>query len=154
MRRKIGRSLVIPLIATAAIVPVTLSASASPAGGVELRFDGTVTSFVAVPVRSGGSPQHPGDQVFFDVQLSENGRSVGHSPHHCTAITANDTLCESVIVLADGEVTLQTALGITNAPPVVHVAVTGGTGTYRDAQGELTLTANPDGSQTWVLDLS
>jgi hypothetical protein len=154
MRCNIGRSLAIPLIATAAIVPITLSASASPAGGVELRFDGTVTSFVAVPARSSGSPQHPGDQVFFDVQLSENRSPVGHSPHHCTAITAEDSLCESVIVLADGQITLQTALGTTNAPPVVHVAVTGGTGIYRNAQGELTLTANPDGSQTWDLELS
>jgi hypothetical protein len=154
MRPKIGRSLAIPVIAAAAIVPVSLSASASPASGVELRFDGTVTSYVAMPARSGGSPQHPGDEAFFDVQLTQNGRTVGHSPHHCTAITADDSLCESVIVLDGGQVTLQTALGATNTPPVVHVAVTGGTGAYRNAQGELTLTANPDGSQSWDLNLS
>jgi hypothetical protein len=86
------------------------------------------------------------------VQLTDRGRLVGHSPHHCTAITADDTLCESVMVLDGGQITLQTALGA-DVPSVIHVAVTGGTGTYRNAQGQLTITLNTDGSQTWNLDL-
>jgi hypothetical protein len=152
MRRKIGRSLAIALIAVTGIVAVTLTASAAATGSSEQQLDGTVTTYVAVPARPAGAPQHPGDQTFFDVQLTDRGRLVGHSPHHCTAITADDTLCESVMVLDGGQITLQTALGA-DVPSVIHVAVTGGTGTYRNAQGQLTITLNTDGSQTWNLDL-
>lgn len=118
-----------------------------------LQFRATIAQFTAVPNRPSTAAQQPGDQLFYVAQLTQHGKHIGASPHHCTAITAQYSLCEAVAVLPNGLITFQTALGGTNLPPIVKVAITGGTGDYRAAHGELRITANSDGTQTWRLDL-
>jgi len=127
-------------------------ASASSSATRTLQLHATITDFTALPARPDTEAQQPGDQFLYIAQLTNAGKPAGLSPHHCAAITADYTLCDAVANLADGQVTFQTALGGKNVLPVVKVAITGGTGKYRDAHGQLTITANADGSQDWQLD--
>ena len=141
MHRSVATPLLVLPIVLAGIAITTLSsaaASTSPADDLQLRA--TISDFTASPNRAPDAPQQPGDQAFFIAQLTQNGKQVGLSPHHCTAITADYSLCEAVANLPGGQVSFQTALGGTNQAPRVAVAITGGTGKYRDAHGQLTIT--------------
>jgi len=148
--------------AAAALAATTLAgaatfgsiAQASPAhhGGATLRLTGTVVSFHAVPDRPSGAPQRAGDETFFVVKLSRDGRTVGRAPHHCVAADARYSLCTSVADLRRGQISLETALLPTTK--VATVAVTGGTGAYRGVTGELDLTQRSDGTISWVFHLS
>jgi hypothetical protein len=130
------------------------SASASSSRAEVLQLRATNAQFTAVPNRPSTAAQQPGDQLFYVAQLTQDGKHIGASPHHCTAITAQYSLCEAVAVLPNGLITFQTALGGTNLPPIVKVAITGGTGEYRAVHGQLRITANSDGTQNWRLDFA
>jgi hypothetical protein len=133
-------------------IAVTASSSATASSDIaDLRLRATVTDFSAVPDR-GSEPQQPGDRWFFIAQLTQNSRQVGLSPHKCTAITADYSMCEAVANLPGGQVTLEGAFGGTNVLPRVAVALTGGTGKYRDEKGQVIITLNADGSQDWYVD--
>ncbi len=136
-------------------IAVTASSSATASSGIDdLRLRGVITDFSALPSRAGGAAQQPGDRWFFVTQLTDNGKQVGASPHKCTAITAEYSMCEAAANLSGGQVTFEGALGGTNVLPQVVVAITGGTGEYRDAQGQVTITQNADGSQSWYMDFA
>ncbi|MDQ1751559.1 MAG: hypothetical protein QOE71_2615 [Pseudonocardiales bacterium] len=130
------------------------SATASSSRAEVLQLRATNAQFTAVPNRPSTAAQQPGDQLFYVAQLTQDGKHIGASPHHCTAITAQYSLCEAVAVLPNGLITFQTALGGTNLPPIVKVAITGGTGEYRAVHGQLRITANSDGTQNWRLDFA
>jgi hypothetical protein len=137
---------------SSATATATATATSSRAEVLQLRA--TNAQFTAVPNRPSTAAQQPGDQLFYVAQLTQDGKHIGASPHHCTAITAQYSLCEAVAVLPNGLITFQTALGGTNLPPIVKVAITGGTGDYRAVHGQLRITANSDGTQNWRLDLA
>lgn len=154
MRRTIRNSAAIALLVASAGVGATWSATSASSSTTDvLRFSATITDYTAIPVRGPDSSQRPGDQAYFVAQLSQNGKVVGNSPHHCTAVTADYSLCEAVADLPDGQITFQTAVGGRNAGSPLNVAITGGTGNYRDAHGTLTIMVAADGSMTWVVDL-
>lgn len=139
-------------LACAVLVATGVVVGAAPAAQAEdrtLRFTGTLTDLTTVPDRTGA--QQPGDRAVFVVVLSRDGRTVGRSPHECTAVNARYTLCTSVIDLPRGQISLQTALTTETTAPVV--AVTGGTGRFRGASGELRIAFNDDGTQDWRLQL-
>ena len=99
-------------------------------------------------------PAQPGDQILFVTELSQRGKHVGNSPHHCTVVSADYTVCEAAADLPGGELTFQTQLGPHNGGDITSVAVTGGTGIYRGAHGQLVITALPDGSATWSITIN
>ena len=154
MRRIIRNSVVMALLVASACVATAWPATSASSSTTDvLQFSATITDYTALPDRGPNAAQRPGDQSFFVAQLSQDGKVVGQSPHHCTAITADSSLCEAVMELADGQVTFQTALSGQNAGSSLDVAITGGTGKYRDARGMLTILIAADGSMTWVVDL-
>jgi hypothetical protein len=153
MRRLLTTTLVILPIALGG-VGVTASTSATASSDIQdLRLRATVTDFSTVPDR-GSEAQQPGDRWFFIAQLTQNSRQVGLSPHKCTAVTADYSICEAVANLPGGQVTLEGAFGGSNVLPRIVVAITGGTGKYRDAAGQVTITLNADGSQDWYVDFA
>jgi hypothetical protein len=152
MRRLLATPLVVLPIA---LIAVTATSSATASSDIDdLHLRGTVTDFSAVPSRGPGAAQQPGDRWFFITQLTQNGKQVGLSPHKCIAITAEYSMCEAAANLPGGQVTFEAAFGGTNVLPQVAVAITGGTGKYRDAQGQVTITQNADGSLSWYIDFA
>jgi hypothetical protein len=153
MRRTIRNSAIIGTVVASACVGTAWSAAAaSSSTGDVLRFTSVLTDYTAIPPRGPNDPQQPGDQAVFVAQLSSGGKVVGSAPHHCTAITVDYSLCEAVAILPDGQVSFQTAIGGQNAGSIVNVAISGGTGKYRDAHGVLTIRTDANGNQTWVVD--
>lgn len=154
MRRTIRNSAVAALLVGSACVGATWSATSASSSTTDvLRFSGAITDYTAMPDRGPNASQRAGDESFFNVQLSQDGKAVGNSPHHCTAIDANYSLCEAVAELPDGQISFQTALSDRNGGSELDVAITGGTGKYRDARGMLTVLAGAGGSLTWIVDL-
>jgi hypothetical protein len=143
------------LVATALLGGATWSAvdaQASPSQhGWTFHLRGRVVSYTAVPDRSDGSAQQPGDQSFFVTALSRNDHRVGEAPHHCVAADPTYSLCTAVARLPRGDISLQTLL-----PPsgeTLRVAVTGGTGVYRGVTGEVDLRATSATTQAWTFRL-
>jgi len=94
----------------------------------------------------GGAGFSVGDLlVFQDTLLDQKGATVGTQGGTCT-ITAVlpdgfQTHCVGTASLPDGRISFQ---GLTSNAPAKPLAVTGGTGTYQAATGDLTLTENGD----------
>src|SRR5918992_784023 len=82
-----------------------------------------------------------GDETLFNDVLTRNGKSVGKQAGFCkvTALTSDgfDVECLSTISLSQGQITGQ---GLTTNAPVKRLAVTGGTGSYAEADGEMKIT--------------
>lgn len=96
-----------------------------------------------------------GDSYLAAVTLRADGHVAGRLQNECTVLdnTYEGHLCTMAIVLADGQLTLATG-GVNKPIPDVDgrhgdvYAVTGGTGTYLDAAGELRV--SDDGSKIIV----
>jgi hypothetical protein len=76
-----------------------------------------------------------GDELTFDDLLFAHGKQAGDDGGPCLAVDASRPLanCTQVIWLQQGTIT---AAGLTEPPPRNHLAVTGGTGSYRNASGK------------------
>jgi hypothetical protein len=89
------------------------------------------------PVAKGDSP---GDQVIETTVEFQNGRRADRSVLKCAdiAVTARgfDVLCQGALAFRDGQVEFQ---GETDFHEPFTVAVTGGTGAYQHAGGQLTV---------------
>ena len=93
--------------------------------------------------------------VFQDTLLDQKGATVGTQGGACT-ITAVlpdgfQTHCVGTASLPDGQISFQ---GLTSNAPVKPLAVTGGTGTYQAATGDLILTENGDDTGTLRIRLN
>ncbi|WP_425464389.1 hypothetical protein [Nocardioides guangzhouensis] len=118
-----------------------------------LRFRAPAFDQTRVPTPS--TPDAPfaaGDELFWVAELYQGAKHVGSAPHQCTADGAGFLLCQASAVLPGGEVTFQTALDLDSAA-AVPVPVTGGSGCYRHASGQLEIDFNDDGSSRWALSL-
>jgi hypothetical protein len=93
--------------------------------------------------------------VFQDTLLDQKGATVGTQGGFCT-ITAVlpdgfQTHCVGTASLPEGQISFQ---GLTSNAPVKPLAVTGGTGTYQSATGDLILTENGDDTGTLRIRLN
>lgn len=93
--------------------------------------------------------------VFQDTLLDQKGATAGTQGGACT-ITAVlpdgfQTHCVGTASLPDGQISVQ---GLTSNAPVKPLAVTGGTGTYQAATGDLILTENGDDTGTLRIRLN
>ena len=81
-----------------------------------------------------------GDETLFNDVLTRNGKAVGKQAGFCkvTALTAEgfDVECLQAISLPGGQITAQ---GLTTNAPVKRLAITGGTGIYVGAEGDVRL---------------
>lgn len=108
-----------------------------------LRFIDKVDSTFSTEIDLGGAGPSAGDQQVFRDRLFQNGHQIGTSigVAQVVALTAT-TLSAQVVttaILPGGQLTAQLAFieSLTAGPPkVLHAAITGGTGAYRNARGE------------------
>ena len=96
-----------------------------------------------------------GDETLFNDVLRRSGRKVGKQAGFCkvTAIRADgfDVECLSTISLPSGQITAQ---GLTTNAPVKHLAVTGGTGSYAEADGTMKLVEFGNGRGSLTIRLA
>jgi hypothetical protein len=121
-------------------------------GDTVLAFDVRFSPFNATDLGEPGPS--PADLIVFDDALLVDGTQVGHEVGSCVVVDVSAgplASCTAVITL-DGQGTIAFALENSPAPSKV-LAVTGGSGRYRGADGEGVLVENGDGTGTLTLDL-
>jgi hypothetical protein len=140
------------LATAAALVPPPQPPPALDTSVSTLRFQAAPFTQTRLPQAAPDAPLRTGDRLFWVTQLSQAGRPVGAASHVCTASDQRWLDCTATMSLPRGEVDLQTALD-TQSSTVAPIAVTGGTGPYRDAAGQLVIAFAADGSAQWSLQL-
>jgi hypothetical protein len=116
------------------------SAGTSAAASQTIRLVARQVSATLVPVP--GQTGHqlvPGDQLVFTDSLTRNGTSYGHNAIHCVIVVAADAVCVGAFTLPGGQLTIAGDVGSINSHGSKTVAVTGGTGQYQSARGQLTV---------------
>lgn len=83
-----------------------------------------------------------GDEFIFSANLRRHGDKVGTLNAQCTLMLHNKLQCEGTFKLLGGTIT-GTALLRNNEPDGTtdHIAITGGTGTFRGASGQIDSTS-------------
>jgi hypothetical protein len=109
-------------------------------GDDEVRGDASrpfsTSSQVARAAREKRSAPVPGDQALFEFDVYADARlahRAGTGTFMCQYLFAGDALCDATYELPGGTVTAQGVFGF--EAPTIALAVTGGTGRYRNAAG-------------------
>ena len=151
-------ALLLSVVSIAAASQPTASSSPKPA---TLTFDVQFSPFTLVPanpVRDPNSPFALGDEIVFHDLLFSKGKQVGDQVGSCVIVAVTPEVlanCSDVMRLPGGTIAAQFANAPGPAPK--DLALTGGTGTYRNIGGDGTLVefGNSKGSLTLhVLSLS
>ena len=148
---------VVVLLGTIGMVSVAAGPAAGPSSGSSrtLSFDVQFSPFQLLhlnPNPDKNTGVGSGDEITFHDTLSVRGRPVGDEGGSCVIVDGAQALanCTEVVRLAGGTVTAQ----FLNAPPPVkQLAVTGGTGSYRNVGGDGTLAENGNGGGKLTLRL-
>ena len=125
--------------------------AAKPGKANTLHFDVQFSPFKLIDVDHDGGPSL-GDYVIFHDLLSSHGKQVGDEGGTCPIVDATEGLihCTGTMRLPGGQIAFQ---GLTTAAPTKELAVTGGTGRYQGAGGEVTLVELGDGTGTLTVRL-
>jgi hypothetical protein len=120
-----------------------------------LTFDVVFSPFTLIAANNERDPDSPialGDEIVFHDQLLANGKQVGDSLGSCVVVSVSPGIlanCTAVFRVPGGNITAQFPNEPGPAPK--DLAVTGGTGTYRDAGGDGTLVEFGNGRGTLTL---
>lgn len=117
--------------------------------------DTKVIKLIAKPVRrevfkNGSSEVNLGDRSMFTHALFLDGEEIGFDGGNCTVVRIGDDgdyyiLCNVSMMLPDGTLSFQTFVQEVFPPPPFYAAITGGTGAYAGARGEMHIDpASPD----------
>jgi hypothetical protein len=127
------------LLLGAMVVGTTLTVASAGGNEVELRFRAKTTEQTFVDVGEKGDSL--GDQFIFHDVLRQAGRRVGFDGGVCTVTSmegpASQAQCQVTAWLSEGQITFQGLVVETGEPPEIVLAVTGGTGQYQGASGEV-----------------
>jgi hypothetical protein len=140
--------------ASTALVLATLAAAQPSAAASDdrgsLRFD---VVFSPPSYTDLGDPGFSAaDVLVFHDQLLRNGAEVGHEVGSCVLVEAAGLANCTGVVTLDGRGTVTFAFE--NAPPPEKtLAITGGSGDFRNAGGDGTLVENGDGTGTLTLSV-
>jgi hypothetical protein len=124
---------------------IAASAGTAVTGSQTIGLVARQVSAALVPVP--GQTGHqlvPGDQLVFTESLTRNGAGYGHDAIHCVIVTAADAICVGAFELPGGQLTIAGDAGNVNSHGSKTVAVTGGTGRYQGARGQLTVKDRSD----------
>jgi hypothetical protein len=136
-------ALVLGLAGVVAIAAASQAAEPGNAKSKTLTFDVVFSPFTPIAANNERDPNSPfalGDEIVFHDQLFSNGKHVGDDLGSCVIVSPAPELlnnCTMVIRLPGGDITAQFATSPGPAPK--PLALTGGTGTYRNVGGEGTL---------------
>ena len=119
--------------------------TATPKGATRLVVIGQEAGFTIIDTAPEGDS--PGDQILFtDTLLDQAGNRVGRDEARCTLMFGGDVLCDATFVLdGRGQLTIE-GVGLT-------FAVTGGTGEFMKARGQLHETFLPTGEFRFAFTL-
>lgn len=138
-----------PIMAGAGAIVLVLglaaftSASAHSTGTGSVTFTAKTTQLTSIDLPPAGFGQ--GDEIVFHDQLLSGGKAIGHDGGACQAtLVAKGKVpqfqCVVTFVLSGGQVTTQGLLNIANPASFRGTfAITGGTGSYRQAGGQASI---------------
>jgi hypothetical protein len=136
-------ALVLALAGVVAISAASQAAEPSTHKAKTLTFQVVFSPFAPIAANNQRDPNSPfalGDELVFHDQLYANGKRVGDDLGSCVIASLVPQLlanCSLVIRLPEGNLTGQFVA--IQGPEPREIAVTGGTGRYRNAGGEGTL---------------
>jgi hypothetical protein len=121
------------------------AAPRAAAGATRLVVIGREADFTIVDTAPHGDS--PGDQILFTDDLFDPaGRRIGRDEARCTIMFRGDVLCDATFILAGrGQLTIE---GVN-----LTFAVTGGTGEFRKARGQMRETFLPTGEFRFAFTL-
>jgi hypothetical protein len=141
--------------AAALAVGVVTPADGSPAGAADqhtIHVKGIVTESAFFDL--GASGPSLGDQIVFSEKLLTGHREVGHEGAVCTTVSLvrRESECTATFSFPNGQITAQGIFILGSMVPYA-APITGGSGAYRGADGELRVTpvSATEGLQTLVL---
>jgi hypothetical protein len=148
MRNKLGLATIIALVLV--VASITL-ASASGSGGGSSDHGVQVIRLVVKGVQEssidlGKKGFSQGDQEIVGLNVLRGGKKIGEAGQICqfvrvTQASATD-LCQIALSLPKGQITAQGLIKSTSAGPgTFFLAITGGTGAYQTAHGQVKITA-------------
>ena len=113
----------------------------------------TGLSVIAETIDLGEPGLSVGDSIVISDDLFQDGEKVGAHGGTCTVVRVGAVLLHCVVTftLPDGHITAQGL--VTPERAEEQVAVTGGTGTYKAAQGELTVLEEGEGQSRYTFAL-
>jgi hypothetical protein len=145
MRKVLVGTISVAALCLASWPVLAASAGTAVTGSRTIGLVARQVSAARVPVP--GQKGHqlvPGDQLVFTESLTRNGASYGHDAIHCVIVTAADAICVGAFELPGGQLTIAGNAGNVNSNHSTTVAVTGGTGRYQGARGQLTVKHRSD----------
>ena len=121
------------------LVSPAVGAAAGASKQRDIRVDSFVTELNVVDVAPTGASL--GDQVVFSERLLVGTSQVGHEGAVCTAVSVerNEYLCIATFSFPDGQISAQGLVLFGNPTPYAG-PITGGSGRYQGAAGELRVT--------------
>ena len=154
------RKLMVGVLAT---VLVATGASMAMAGGGDDGDDddGQTIRLVARSVTDtdldlGETGPGPGDRFVFSEDLYKGDEKVGQDGGECTAVRSVAGIpianCLATLSLPGGQITVQGLVDFSDEEPIT-VAVTGGTGRYDEADGEMTIETISDTEDRFTIRL-
>jgi hypothetical protein len=117
----------------------------TPTGATRLVVVAREVDFTVIDI--GPQGDSPGDQIVFTDDLFDtSGRRIGHDQARCTIMFRGEVLCDATFVLAGrGQLTIEGA--------TLTFAVTGGTGQFKKARGQVHETFLPTGEFRFAFTL-
>jgi hypothetical protein len=98
-----------------------------------------------------------GDRFVFSEDLYRDDEKVGESGGECTIVRIVDEVatanCLASLTLPGGQITVQGLAEFSEENPPVTVAITGGSGRYREADGEFTVETISDTEDRFTIRL-
>ena len=128
------------IIAVAILVVGVASAAAGSSGNDNrnrtIRVDAIVTELNLV--HAGKTTPTLGDEIVFSQKLLRRGKQIGHAGAVCTTVSLehNEAQCIATYMFSGGQITAQTLITLGSTAPYT-VPITGGSGEYEGAEGEI-----------------
>jgi hypothetical protein len=155
LNRTLGRVLLTAAVAgvvAAAIGGVSLARAGSGDQTMTLKEVDVGARFVNITHTAQGGP---GDQVILRrVVKNAAGDRIGSLSVVCEVVLGQKLLCNGIYSLPGGTISgVALSPQDENSTAPVHIAITGGTGRYYQASGQITSTPTSDTTTTSVVDL-
>jgi hypothetical protein len=155
MRRKFTVWMVPAVLGALALSAGSLASASANHGSSKNRlvFIEKSTAGTFVDVDKSGSDPTVGDVFVFQSDLLDaaTNAKVGTVEGHCTIITESLSDCDASGILAGGQIRVS---GASTDADVNMLAVTGGTGIYRNVSGQITIETIDDNTSKDTLELT
>lgn len=155
-RITLSRTLLAATVVAISILGIAASASSSGSSRPErkvhvLQVHRDVGHDFFIDADKSATPEHPapdsvGDQDVFNAKFFARNKQVGRDGGVCTLVELPSIYhCVATNWFDKGQLTAQFIADFSSSEPG-HFAITGGTGAYRGARGEVLYVAKPDGA--------